>query len=694
MAVAQINVGFQVQVKELADKLAEASKALDNYKDKFREAGNSIGKAGVYIGRYVDQMAGTVISSIGGVVAFIPELVQVFSKLTAFLAANPWILVATAIGAAGAALYAYTRAGNEAAKTQRMLNNINKEAISNTAKERAELDSLIKIAKDETLMKKDRLDAIKKLNDISPEFLGNIDLETINTKEATDAIKKYVAALNSKSREQAIAAKKTELYQKQIEIESKSVGEDDFFQGTYDKVWEMLGFTDSTPIIRSREELEEFIKTQKEEGKSVEYLRAVYEPYLQIREKQISKIQDQIDILDDFAAAERAKAEDSRDISNNTIKAYEAEIASLQKLQKEAAKTPEQFKAYQDQIGLYKKKIAEIDGGKTSGRSSKKELEQINIDTIAFYESQISGLRKYQEKEATTADQFADTADKIAIIQAKIDAIINKREKAVSISLNIDPIQEGTLKSYEKQIKYLEEMRDRLPIASLGWQNLNNQIRDIEFEIKAKIDEGSFSMAQESMRNLQDSIEGQKKVSQELLAQSQEEAILYGEAVGGAFDTLSQNFISSMGETEDGLSRFGQVMAQTVLKLIAMALSNAMANSIVGATQSGNATGPAAVFTTPAFIATALAGILGAFASIPQFADGGLVYGTTLGIMGEYAGANRNPEVIAPLDKLRDIIEPAGGGVTQIVLGGGFKISGRELELVLDRNTTRSKRIR
>ena len=41
---------------------------------------------------------------------------------------------------------------------------------------------------------------------------------------------------------------------------------------------------------------------------------------------------------------------------------------------------------------------------------------------------------------------------------------------------------------------------------------------------------------------------------------------------------------------------------------------------------------------------------------MPSFEDGGVVSGPTMGLMGEYPGAKSNPEVIAPLDKLKKII--------------------------------------
>ncbi len=80
------------------------------------------------------------------------------------------------------------------------------------------------------------------------------------------------------------------------------------------------------------------------------------------------------------------------------------------------------------------------------------------------------------------------------------------------------------------------------------------------------------------------------------------------------------------------------------------------------------------------FVATQQALI--AAAAIPKFADGGLAYGPTLGIFGEYAGAANNPEVVAPLDKLKYLIGQEGNG-----WGGKveFNIRGRYLRGVLER---------
>lgn len=41
---------------------------------------------------------------------------------------------------------------------------------------------------------------------------------------------------------------------------------------------------------------------------------------------------------------------------------------------------------------------------------------------------------------------------------------------------------------------------------------------------------------------------------------------------------------------------------------------------------------------------------------IPKFADGGIAFGPTLGLFAEYSNARANPEVVAPLDRLKSII--------------------------------------
>ncbi|NCB43804.1 MAG: phage tail tape measure protein, partial [Clostridia bacterium] len=132
---------------------------------------------------------------------------------------NPFALAITALTAIGILLYENarrTRNLTNAAKTQA---DITKIAAENTARERAELNLLLSTARDETLSKEERRKAIKKLNEISPEYLSNLKFENINTQEATTAIDNYTTALMNNARQKAIADKVAVLYAKRLEKE-------------------------------------------------------------------------------------------------------------------------------------------------------------------------------------------------------------------------------------------------------------------------------------------------------------------------------------------------------------------------------------------------------------------------------------------------------------------------------------------
>lgn len=75
-------------------------------------------------------------------------------------------------------------------------------------------------------------------------------------------------------------------------------------------------------------------------------------------------------------------------------------------------------------------------------------------------------------------------------------------------------------------------------------------------------------------------------------------------------------------------------------------------------------------------------GVFAGLSGLPKFANGGIVSGPTLGLMGEYSGARSNPEVIAPLDKLKGMI---GQQAQTVNVGGKFRLEGQDLVVALQR---------
>ena len=97
---------------------------------------------------------------------------------------------------------------------------------------------------------------------------------------------------------------------------------------------------------------------------------------------------------------------------------------------------------------------------------------------------------------------------------------------------------------------------------------------------------------------------------------------------------------------------------------------------------SGGALAPLAIPIGLAAIAAgvALSSAISKKQDVKAFANGGIVSGPTMGLIGEYPGAKSNPEVVAPLDKLKDMLGGSGGG--------GFVLRGSDLVLALNRSET------
>ena len=125
------------------------------------------------------------------------QLFWAFSKLT------PIGLIAGAVTALAGAFIIYSQRVTEAMKLQRMLNAVNLEAENQIIDQKLQVEQLMKVARDDNRAKADRIAAIDKLNQISPEYLKWLTLETINTDAAKLATDKYIDSLRKKAKIQA-----------------------------------------------------------------------------------------------------------------------------------------------------------------------------------------------------------------------------------------------------------------------------------------------------------------------------------------------------------------------------------------------------------------------------------------------------------------------------------------------------------
>lgn len=164
-----------------------------------------------------------------------------------------------------------------------------------------------------------------------------------------------------------------------------------------------------------------------------------------------------------------------------------------------------------------------------------------------------------------------------------------------------------------------------------------------------------------------------------------------GDAVGGAFTSLSGNIVESMKLADHGLQGFVKSLIQGVTKIIATLLSQSIASAIAGGSSAGAATGPGAVAAIPAFIASLVATVIGAFASIPKFETGGVVAGSSF--YGDKILARVNSgELILNQRQQKAVFSAMNAPTSNVNISGEWKLRGEDLITVIDRSTKSQNR--
>jgi len=190
----------------------------------------------------------------------IKKAVLAYRALTAAMALNPIGAALAIVGAAVAAYYAFSESAEEAASKQSLLSDASKKVASDLASEKNEVEALIAVSRDETASRGARLVAIRKLNKISPEYLGNLNLENIATKEGKTALKDYTAALEQASRAKALKAMLDEKSRELLDKENSSLEDNIDF---WDKAWATIkgGFN---PVSTQNNLIEKAILSKRE----------------------------------------------------------------------------------------------------------------------------------------------------------------------------------------------------------------------------------------------------------------------------------------------------------------------------------------------------------------------------------------------------------------------------------------------
>lgn len=277
-----------------------------------------------------------------------------------------------------------------------------------------------------------------------------------------------------------------------------------------------------------------------------------------------------------------------------------------------------------------------------------------NLNTIEGLKQKIKNLSDAQEKASLS--QAIRLEKEIALYRERLNLL--QRSIAVGASGHL-----GDTK-YKEEIKTPQTRGVSAP-------------PPLDIPIKFEISENQIKENLMKMRQqFSDSIKEMVVFSEEQINGLVTSAFAgLGEAIasGSPLEMLKRMLITVM----DMLQQFGTALIAAGAASEAL---KAVAWSGVGAIVAGGA------------LVAATAAAKAALSRATAFAEGGIVSGPTLALVGEYGGASNNPEVIAPLDKLRSLIDTdrADGGVGEV----RFEIRGDVLEGILKKVNNRRRRTR
>lgn len=543
--------------------------------------------------------------------------------LNAAMKANVFIAVASAVAALVAVIVKLARESREAGIASDELAEAAESVKGAVGQAKAELDAAVSDL--ERLMKqgKDTTKAVQELNEKYGESFGYYS----TASEWYD-----------------ILTKKSKIYCEQVRYEAKAKAL-------------------SSQIVNLEIENDEK-KRRRKEIESRPFTKAEAREFKELG-KEIEENTEKIKVL---------KAEQEKAFNNSNRIASELENS---------------LKGNNEQINWQKMSYADL--GKAINDQKKKVEGLIGVDEVAATAEKATldamtarynalarayGLAANQLEKATRNDQNEDERAQVELIP-----ILKPIESG-----QLQPLVQ-TLGMYDRQLQRLQQQRlnaskEQLPAIDAEIARVK-RLRD-EFE---GVTEEVQELAATPMPKFSDawgSIKGIGNSIRDITS-----ALTDSEDAWTTITSLIDGFIGLFQSFEQVVEIIDAVSAATD----AMAATKSAASTQVAAANSLEATSNTAVAATgaasamanipwvgPALAIAAVASVLASLASLPKFANGGLVYGPTLGLMGEYGGASSNPEVIAPLSKLRTLLG-AGGGRSEVK----FRIEGRELVGLLNK---------
>lgn len=318
-------------------------------------------------------------------------------------------------------------------------------------------------------------------------------------------------------------------------------------------------------------------------------------------------------------------------------------------------------------------------------RENKAQIEQLEIEIEA-----INRLIKIREEEAKYAvdatgqenENREETLGLLGELQQKISDLEAAKKKATSTyeihNLNVE------IKALNDELSRIQSLD-----TPIGYEpgRLFGGVSTLKFDPNAiNPPESDWSKAKEKFyANMQN-----------FGASAYEQIIDIGQVMTQAFQSLAVGIGTALGDIFSGdgslesvLNLFTSTLGQFLVKLGTQLIATAEIVVKIKAALSSLGLSPWGVIAVGVAAIAAGTAMMNLFSGSNRgvaLAKGGLAYGPTMALVGDNPGAGSDPEVIAPLSKLRQY---GMGRQTIEFVGGRFALSGSDLVLAIRREDAR-----
>lgn len=389
---------------------------------------------------------------------------------------NPIGLIVSVITSAAAAFYLFSKNTDAAAKAQESLSKIEEEAAGKAAEEKTKIDLLVAAAKNDKLSMDERKEAIRKLNDLIPDYNAQLDATTGKYIENKAALDRYLQSLarkyeleGAKEKLAEIGRKKANAKLKKDDAERKQKSASAARNVTYNNAGAFI----PTPIVGSKEvgdQTKKINEANKELKEALEEEKLILNRYGVDLEKDAVGVSPKPKSTKSEKSIQEQKKELQAELEALSYKeAAGKKGATLRKRIRDLAKKEKVYSASYDTDNAKEseRKAKEAERkAKQAADKAKREREERNAENEREFEYEV----KSRMEKARTIEDLANETE-----QAEIDLMKDGTEKRLrQIELDRKREQQAVDRAFE------DLKQKRIDQAKQAW-SINKKHKGLNF---------------------------------------------------------------------------------------------------------------------------------------------------------------------------------------------------------------------